>query len=582
MPVLLRARTGEWSLELVGNAPNLPKYLKPQETTVAITGSAEVQIFDSDSGLRTLGEPTEVAGPFLFENTSYQLYVTGSAETDVDLPPGAVVTSYRVVQESAITQHFELNFRNDVGQFDIAVTDGNSDVSLGLEVFPSKLDYRSDYVAIRDDVSTILRSLVIAAQARTYGLSREVPTARPTLVEWLALLRTHSDELIRTFEAIMSDPKLRIVPRRVNTPVTRARHIDQRQLERLLRRPPPRVGGLVPGTRIPLPHLVPERTQRLTADTPENRYLKALIVVTLRRLRQIEGVSTTGDEDADLDAEQKFFAAARPFAATTRRTLTRILAAPFWQEVRDATPVTPSSEVMLRHPLYARAERLARILNGGLSVETGLVRIGLKNIALLYEYWCFLHLLDLLRDSLEIEQESFVRIRHLSTVVTLQKGMQAAVRFRHIDSGASLLLVYNRMFQTLPTTNQQPDNVIQLASTDRLAIFDAKYRLSFDPEYVARHGGIGPREEDINTMHRYRDAIVIPATHEFDQPQRVVTSALVLFPSSDEDLYRDHRFFRSIGAVNVGALPFLPGRDQLVGAELTRLVNEAVASYAKP
>ena len=39
-------------------------------------------------------------------------------------------------------------------------------------------------------------------------------------------------------------------------------------------------------------------------------------------------------------------------------------------------------------------------------------------------------------------------------------------------------------------------------------IFDAKYKIENSKDYKNRYGGIGPKEEDINTMHRYRDAIV--------------------------------------------------------------------------
>ena len=39
-------------------------------------------------------------------------------------------------------------------------------------------------------------------------------------------------------------------------------------------------------------------------------------------------------------------------------------------------------------------------------------------------------------------------------------------------------------------------------------VFDAKYKIDTSTEYQKSYGGVGPKEEDINTMHRYRDAIV--------------------------------------------------------------------------
>jgi len=48
------------------------------------------------------------------------------------------------------------------------------------------------------------------------------------------------------------------------------------------------------------------------------------------------------------------------------------------------------------------------------------------------------------------------------------------------------------MFKGLPTVSQRPDNVIQLASEERLYILDAKYRLAFDADYERQYGGVGP------------------------------------------------------------------------------------------
>jgi hypothetical protein len=120
------------------------------------------------------------------------------------------------------------------------------------------------------------------------------------------------------------------------------------------------------------------------------------------------------------------------------------------------------------------------------------------------------------------------------------------------------------MFKGLPTVSQRPDNVIQLASEDRLYILDAKYRLAFDPEYESRYGGVGPTIDDINTMHRYRDAIVIPHPLKPREFQRgIVQGAAVLFPFRDESAYRNHRFFKSLADVQIGGLPFLPGTATL-------------------
>ena len=188
----------------------------------------------------------------------------------------------------------------------------------------------------------------------------------------------------------------------------------------------------------------------------------------------------------------------------------------------------------------------------------------MKNIAQLYEYWCFLRLVRLFRESFSLEQQSLVQLRHLRLVIVLAKGKEAALTFRDTTSGKKLCLMYDRMFKGLPTVSQRPDNVIQLASEERMHILDAKYRLSYDDDYQRRHGGVGPTIADINTMHRYRDAIVIPHPLRNGEFRRgVVRSAAVLFPFPRESDYRDHRFFKSLAKVQIGGIPFLPGASGL-------------------
>ncbi|GMA49400.1 hypothetical protein GCM10025857_07570 [Alicyclobacillus contaminans] len=105
--------------------------------------------------------------------------------------------------------------------------------------------------------------------------------------------------------------------------------------------------------------------------------------------------------------------------------------------------------------------------------------------------------------------------------------------------------------------------------------FDAEYRLNPaipGSDYVRTYGTVpGPEEADINTMHRYRDAIV--HLDEDGRYQRSMYGAYVLFPYADQERYRGHHFHRSIDSVNVGGLPFLPGATRLVGELLDRLLD---------
>lgn len=356
----------------------------------------------------------------------------------------------------------------------------------------------------------------------------------------------------------------------VNT--ERARRVSRQTISRALRRQ--NSGATIPSLGVALPRKIHESVSSPTFDTPENRYFKALIKATYRNIRTLSSVDESGDEDADRYSEKKFFDSIRPTLKGMERQLESVLRSPFLGQVAEATLARPESMVFHKHPLYSRFDKLCRLLNGGLSFAGNIVPIGMKETSLLYEYWCFLKIVGLLRERFDLEEQTVVQVNRLRTTVALSKGKSSAMRFTHKPTGKPLYLVYNRLFNRLPTIAQKPDNVIQFAADDKFYIFDAKYRIQFDSEYVKLYGGPGPTTDDINSMHRYRDAIAIPHPMKpMEYKQGVVTGAVVLFPYPNEMSYRNHKFFKSISQVEIGALPFLPGSTSLLREKLECLLE---------
>src|SRR5262249_51998375 len=150
-------------------------------------------------------------------------------------------------------------------------------------------------------------------QARTFGRAAPEPLPNPTLIEWIALLRRYFDQFVKTANTVIANPHSTLA--RVLCPVEpgRARRVSEHALERRFRRPLPRIGGRL-SSGLELPARVPEIRRQTTFDNPENRYFKYVLFETLRKLQEIALTTETGDEDAELSAEQRFFAALRPEA----------------------------------------------------------------------------------------------------------------------------------------------------------------------------------------------------------------------------------------------------------------------------
>ena len=54
--------------------------------------------------------------------------------------------------------------------------------------------------------------------------------------------------------------------------------------------------------------------------------------------------------------------------------------------------------------------------------------------------------------------------------------------------------------------------------------------------------------------------------------------AYVLFPYSDEEKYKEHDFYKSIGTVNIGGLSFLPSATNMVREFLEELISDTAES----
>jgi hypothetical protein len=138
------------------------------------------------------------AGPPLFEQTDYQLYLRGANAGDIvdirhDDP--AVVRSLSV-QEYGRVVHGVINFRGQIGRSRFSVyVNATRQMDFEVEVFPTKLDYESDYQEILSDIQSILTGLAYEYLRSTFQMGKVAANARPSKLEWLVLLETIVGEL---------------------------------------------------------------------------------------------------------------------------------------------------------------------------------------------------------------------------------------------------------------------------------------------------------------------------------------------------------------------------------------------------
>lgn len=225
------------------------------------------------------------------------------------------------------------------------------------------------------------------------------------------------------------------------------------------------------------------------------------------------------------------------------------------------------------------------MLQRGLSVHGDFFRISVKDTAQLYEYWCFIKLFTLLKNQYQLVSPDIIKIDNSGITVTLVKGKRSKARFINPKTGELITLIYNPGETKTQTVNQKPDNVLELekkgTEVSYKYVFDAKYRIEKEPEnsfYPDSNNNPGPKVDDINTMHRYRDSIVYENKVSKFTFEKTMFGAYILFPYDDEELYKEHHFYKSIESVNIGGLPFLPGATSLVQKLLHELISDSKES----
>ncbi len=265
---------------------------------------------------------------------------------------------------------------------------------------------------------------------------------------------------------------------------------------------------------------------------------------------------------------------------TSMKDALRTLLSSCFEEVDEYKEVSDLGMSVQHRELY----KYHLILKFALSVNSDIFKVPMKDISILYEYWCFIKLVSILKkQGYTLLGNDVITVDRSGVRVDILKGSTTEVCFINPKSNEKLSLVYDPTLSNMPTVNQSPDIVLILekgiSGIKYKYVFDTKYRLEAFPHDYYPDANVGPRLDDINTMHRYRDAIVYDSKDKSSFVfKKEMFGAYLLFPYSNEEKYEQHHFYKSIDAVNIGGLPFLPGTTRLVEKLLNDLISDSEQS----
>lgn len=512
----------------------------------------------------------------LFEQTDYLLFLRSSTAEPIAIEHRDPVLLRDLTRsDGGRVVHGRVNFGSQVGRSAFTLSVGETTLDFEVEIFPTKLDYAEDYARLTAETQEILTGLVLEYLRSTFQLGRTAPSRGESGVEWLTLLRHASLELERGLQQVARQPQRTLLREPQAARAERVQRTDADLRRAVLRGrgwggATPLAGGATVRERLE------ERRARPTLDTPEHRWLAAQLARIRRRLARLRA------EEAERGAGERRRRTLEEIDAIEERIVRLARLEPLAAATGEPPPGFASLQLQSTSG-YREAYRACLLLSHALHLEGGPVRLALKELHLLYEYWCFLTLVRLVAEELgqPLPAQELLAVEQLGLRVRLLRGRQQSVAFD--ESGCRIRLTYNPLFageaQLVP---QRPDILLEVERPDRppfRAALDAKYRLDASPPYLARYGSPGPPEEALNTLHRYRDAIRLAGgvAPRSAAPPVALDQVIALFPygESEADLFRSSRLWRSLATLGVGAIPLLPGRTGYLAEWLRSVLSSA-------
>ena len=420
--------------------------------------------------------------------------------------------------------------------------------TVSFEVRSKKLNYKNEYRwMMRDLAEGVAEAMLMRFAAGGHWFQPDVASESRSVYQQFAFLSGVLDSpgWDEALEHIEGRPHLRweshVETRSTARPVAPSasivRQMASRQPRVPLRRP---IGGLCS-----IPRTVEVERTEATTDTVPNQFVRFVLESFLETVDVIE--SRLGDDPTTTGR----------WRLETRRLRGRLeqrLASPLMRSVSRLTQMPAGNQVLHKRAGYrdVLAIWLQSQLAGTLTWTGGddVYSAGTRDVAALYEYWCFLQLAEILgaRCDHPFDTSTLIADEEDGLTLSLRSGRRSHLSSRATRNGVrvGVHLYFNRTYSKPNgswTISMRPDYTVELTTVDRYDVvwppvrihFDAKYRVTPAGKHSRPAGGA--KRDDLLKMHAYRDAI------------RQSAGAYVLFPGdSNETLNEYQELLPGLGA----------------------------------
>jgi uncharacterized protein len=535
-----------------------------------------IQVYDVECDELTSKQKVR---PIFFENGTYQVIVVPKQNQNLEFYHEYPLFRNAISSVDLAGIHVlmgNLQFQNEVGYSTFEVrSDEGKILDMTLEIFPSKLDYRKDYYNLIREVNDEIYNLAFHFIRKTYLGANIKLDGNPSRTEFYRLINKHFKQFIQALNRIERQPH-----HKLETTYVRARGDQLSKTDSFTRKNIQKKNhfvdverGIQLHGRTVMPREGMKIRKELLYDTLENRYVKWVIQRLENKIEDLIDILVNPNKRWKIEPDTELIKQ----LTEMKKALESKCKNHFWLKIGQLDRSVMSLVIQMA-PGYRDAFQIFLTVSKGLMLQSNIYQMSVKDVATLYEYWTFLKLGQILSRKYTMINQDIIQVNRDGLFVNLDTNQKAERIFEHPITKEKITLTYQKLERRLPTTSQKPDTMLTISKKGKdyrfSYIFDAKYRVDYaqdDSYYKSRYKTPGPLEDDINTMHRYRDSLVVLN----NAYERLAFGAYVLFPWGDENEYRNHPLYKSIDQVNIGGLPFLPQATDIVEQFVERLIEKS-------
>ncbi|MDC6450349.1 DUF2357 domain-containing protein [Pseudomonadales bacterium] len=455
-----------------------------------------------------------------------------------------------------------INSGNDIGWFKFSLRypkEGRiQKYAFSFEVFPTKMDMAQDLELINRAIDEEFPLWRYSLSEKTQHHMKAVKKPHPDFILlWLAQFSNLFHDFVLGLKHIVNAPHSRLV---ASDRVVRIDRLKGKMTSKLEER----VALAIANKNLNKRFLLEKKV--LSVDTPENRFIKATITSSVKKLTRILDVLTAQQLNPDKQRiSNSFIDEVKHWRASTQRFQNN----PLFKEVGAFSGLSRESLVLQQKPGYAKVHKVWQQLKWHLAALEGSSNLSLRNVAELYEVWCFLEVRRILLGDLGFEEtrSQKVPMKMLELDVSFEGGLAGAFQLKR-DDGIEIRLAHEPEVRKsgMPlrslTVKQKPDIFLEVTFPDGeilVWLFDAKYRI----EEGSEERDLVPYDA-INQMHGYRDALIHVSKNgddTFQSKSRPVVGGYALYPGFFDQNKDENPYDKEIEDMGIGAFSLLPSTD---------------------